>query len=246
VFAGAMSVWLLLFALPVDGAVVLFDLGSDNSFRGESVPSPDGNGNYWNSVNGGAFFSNVRNIYGNATSIDFGFTTAGATDYYNGPSGNTQDPSATVYNAGALGNLGVDEAVYDYYSSSTFQIQQLNDDFTYDITFFSSRKYPTDDTETTFTAYTDGTFSTPITSVTLFHGSGSSHNQDQVAVLEGLSPIGPNDIIYIGYEGNNGGVGYLNAFEIKANVPEPSTLAMLVFGALAAFRFARRPEDAIA
>jgi len=33
------------------------------------------------------------------------------------------DPSACVIDADALGNLGINEAVYDYYVNSAFQIQ---------------------------------------------------------------------------------------------------------------------------
>ena len=166
--------------------------------------------------------------------MDFGFTTAGGTDYFNGPSGAVEDPSATVYDALALGNLGVDEAVYDWYNSSTFQIQQLDPNQTYDLTFFGSRKYPLDDTVTRYTAYTDATFTTPIAFVDLTIGDGlADHNQDQVAVLTGLTPQGPNHVLYIGYAGASGGTGYLNALQVATTVPEPATLTLLLAGSLA-------------
>jgi hypothetical protein len=224
---------LLLAAFPVEGDILLFDFGNDDSYRGASVSNPDDNGNYWNSVRGGAFFSNVLDIDGNVSTVDFGFTTAGGTDYFNGPSGATEDPSATVYDAGALGDLGVDEAVYDWYSSSTFQIQQLDSSATYTLTFYGSRRFPLNDTQTTYTVYTDGDFTNAIDSVTLTIGDGGAgHNQDTVAVLTGLTPQGPNDVLYVGYEGSEGGSGYLNALKVSTVVPEPSSLLLFALGGL--------------
>jgi hypothetical protein len=39
------------------GQTVLIDFGNDNSFRGVSVPAPDQNGNYWNSLLPGLFYT---------------------------------------------------------------------------------------------------------------------------------------------------------------------------------------------
>ena len=38
---------------------VLIDFGSNTSYRGLSVPNPDTNGNYWNSVQPGIFVENL-------------------------------------------------------------------------------------------------------------------------------------------------------------------------------------------
>lgn len=229
------TTWTLLLAGALLGAstlsaqvTVLVDLGNDSSFRGASVPNPDVNGNYWNSVWSAAFYPDLIDIDGNATVIDFGFSTAGGTDSYNGPAGDTtvNGPADSVYNAVALGNLGVDEAVYDFYVNSTFQIQALDPTKTYDLTFYSSHKFSADDA-TVFTVYTDNTYSTPVASVSLNHqtpGSPWLHNQDTVATLSGLSPQTGN-ILYVGFAGSGGNSGYLNAMSITA-VPEPSTFAL--------------------
>lgn len=209
---------------------ILIDFGNNSSFRGTNVVSPDANGNYWNSVWSGAFYSGLTNTAGSASTVNFGFTTAGGTDYFNGPSGATQDPSATSYDSLSLGMLGVDEAVYDWYANSTFQLQNLNPAYTYNLTFFGSRKYVgATNTTTRYTVYTDNTFSTALTFVDLAVGDGGAeHNSNTVVTLSGLSPQSGN-ILYVGFTGNNGGNGYLNAMQIEI-VPEPAAVTLLMAG----------------
>lgn len=196
---------------------VLFDFGNANSFRGEDVTNPDSAGAYWNSVWSGAFYPDVIDSSGTSTSIDFGFSSATGTDYFNGPSGATADPAATVYDASALGALGVDEAVYDYYVNSTFQLQQLDPKKTYDLTFFGSHKFNNDNT-TRYTVYSDSSLTNVVASAELQVGVGSAHNKDQVVTISGLAPQA-NDILYVGFEGANGGNGYLNALQVTAVAP---------------------------
>jgi hypothetical protein len=203
---------------------LFFDLGNDISYRGANVVSPDANGNHWNSVWSGAYYPDVINTDGVATDVNFGFSYETGTDFYNGPSGDVQDPAQTVYNAGALGGLGVDEAVYDYYVNAGFQLQELDQSKTYDITFYGSHKYNSDNT-TRYTAYTDGSFTTPIASADLLVGVNADHNQDTTVQLTGLVPD-VNGIIYIGFAGAGGGDGYLNAFSVDI-VPAPSAAALL-------------------
>lgn len=223
-FATFGTAALLTVATGVQAQTVLFDLGNDSSFRGASVTNPAPNGTYWNSVWNGAFYQNVIDSEGNATDIDFGFTTVTGTDYFNGPSGATQDPDATVYDAAALGDFAVDEAVYDYYVNSTFQIQGLDVGTQYEIQFFGSHKFNTDNT-TVYTAYTDDTFTTEVDSTSLVVGVNGEHNQDTFASLTNLTSDA-NGIIFIGFEGENGNNGYLNAFSITpvSAIPEPAAV----------------------
>jgi hypothetical protein len=217
--------------------IVLIDFGNDISFRGASVPGGvDGSGNSWNSVWSGAFYTNLLDTDGNATNINFGFSSATGTDYFNGPSGPNQDPSQTVYNAAALGLLGVDEAVYDYYVTSTFEIQGLEAGKTYDLTFFGSHAFSNDAT-TRYTAYSDASLTTAIDSADLDVQDQAMpwmHNQDTTASLTGLT-ADANGIIYIGFAGANGGDGYLNAMSITV-VPAPGAAAVLTLGGFIASR----------
>lgn len=232
IHAAAVALWASGAAL-LHGETILVDFGNDSSFRGASTPSPDVNGNFWNSVWSGAFYPDIVDAEGNATSVDFGFSSAIGTDYFNGPSGATQDPTATAYTAAALGNLGVNEAVYDYYVSSTFQIQQLDLAKTYDLTFFGSHKY-NDDNTTRYTIYDDGTFSNAVASAELLVGVNADHNQDATVTISGVAPQ-PDGIIYVGFAGATGGNGYLNAMQIVGNpIPEPSGVALLAIAAGAA------------
>ncbi len=196
---------------------VLIDLGNDASYRGVSVTNPAPNGTHWNSVWSGAFYTDLVDINGVPTTVDFGFSQVAGTDSYNGPAGATDDPSCpcpenSVYDAGALGDLGVDEAVYDYYVTSLFEIQGLDPALTYDLTFFGSHKYNADNT-TRYEAYTDGSAAIAIKHVDLVVGVDENHNTSQTAQLTGLVPDA-SGIIYIGFYGANGGDGYLNCMKI--------------------------------
>jgi PEP-CTERM motif len=222
---------------------ILFDLGNADSFRGVSVTNPDSNGNYWNSVWAGAFYPSVVDIDGNATAVNFGFSADGGNDSYNGPAGATDVPPLSSHvpntdiDAAALGNLGVQEAAFDFYVSSKFQIQGLDPAKTYDLTLFGSHKFNNDNT-TRYTVYTDDTFTTPVASADLLVGVDGNHNRDTVATISGVAPQTGN-ILYVGFAGANGGSGYLNALQLTA-VPEPSALLLLMSGAVLACGFRRR------
>lgn len=230
--AFAALVFGLLAPLPAPAEIILIDFGNNSSYRGASVSNPDSSGNYWNSVWSGAYYSNLVDTDNNGTGYGFGFASAGGTDYYNGPSGTNANPALSVYNATALGNLGTDEAVYDWYSDSTFVLESLNPALTYSLTFYGSRQYPADDTTTRYTIYDDNTYANPITSADLVIGDGGNgHNQDTVVTISGLVPQGAGNAIYVGFAGNAGGTGYINAMQVEA-IPEPGTLALLLGGGL--------------
>ena len=235
-----LALTLALIAAPADASSILIDLGNSISFRGADVSSPDANGNHWTSVWSGAFYSDLVDSTGTPTAVDFGFSSAPGTDSFNGPAGNTtvNGPSDSVYDAAALGDLGVDEAVYDYYVDSTFQIQMLDTSKTYDLNFFGSHKFNSDNT-TRYTVYTDWTFTTPVASVDLLVCVNSDHNQDTIATLAGVAPQ-PDGIIYVGFTGANGGSGYLNALQITEAIPEPSAAVLALLAGLFASRPTRR------
>ena len=242
-----VSVLALLFALdlnmiaPAYCETILIDFGNASSYRGVDTPSPDENGNFWNSVWNAAYYSDLIDIDGNATAVDFGFASAAGTDSYNGPAGVTSDPitqamiDATDINAAAIGNLGINEAAMDFYVSSTFEIQGLDPTKTYNLIFFGSHKYSTDDT-TVYSVYTDNTYSALVDSANLDvqqTGSPSLHNRDTVAVINDISPQTGN-ILYIRYIGSNGSLGYLNCMQIEeasgiiARDPDPDSVTGIV------------------
>src|SRR5262245_20289364 len=69
--AAALAIGTAL-AVSASAQTVLVDFGSANSFRGVNVPNPDPNGNVWNSLTPGPFFTDLKDTAGNATAIDLG------------------------------------------------------------------------------------------------------------------------------------------------------------------------------
>lgn len=241
----ASSVGALLAVLTVVSATngqtsVLFDIGNNNSYRGLSVTNPDSNGNYWTSVWSGAFYQDVPDKTGIATPIDFGFdaTLVGGTDSYNGPAGPTSDATYamdvyfTDVDSVALGDLGgALEAPFDYYTSSRFQIQQLDPSKLYDLTFFGSHQY-NDDNTTRYTVYSDPGYTNAIGTVDLEIGGDGVFNRDTVATISSLpGPANSNNIYYVEFTGANGGTGYLNALQITeaGDAPPPTDILVTDF-----------------
>jgi hypothetical protein len=233
---------------------VLIDFGNDNSFRGVSVPAPDQNGNYWNSLFPGLFYVDLVDEDNAPTTIDFGFSTPVGTDSFNGPAGVTSFPdptpaeiAATDIDEAALGKLGVKTAAIDFAASpggsdnrTRFEIQQLDPAKTYNLTFFGSHKFSDADT-TIYSVYTDNTYTTLVDTASLnvqTPGSPHLHNRDTVATLSGLAPQASN-ILYVEFVGTNNNLGYLNSLQITA-VPEPSSLLLLAGGIGLSFGFRRR------
>jgi len=210
-------------------STVLIAFGNNQSYRGINMPSPDLRGNFWNSVGAGAVNAPLKNAAGEVTTMGLGFDAAAGTDYYNGPSGATQDPSACVIDTDALGYLGIKEAVYHYYVNSTFRIQGLDPTKVYSLTFFGSHKYSPSD-YTTYSVCSDARYSMVVTSISLYvqsPGNPGAHNSNKVATISGLSPQS-NGIIYIKFQGTNRDSsvgGYLNCMQIvdipRTNAPPP-------------------------
>lgn len=234
---------------------VLIDFGRTGSFRGVDVPNPDANGNSWNSITPGPFITNLVDITNTPTAIDIGFDTPVGTDSYNGPAGATSFPNptpaeiaATDIDAAALGLLGVKEAAIDFAASpdipganqTRFQLQELDPTKSYNLKFFGSHKFSTDDA-TVYSIFTDATYSTLVASVSLNHqtpGMPWLHNRDQVATLNGIAPQASN-ILYVQFVGSSGNLGYLNDMQITA-VPEPSALLLMASVAGLCVGFRRR------
>ncbi len=238
----------------VQADTVLIDFGGNNSFRGVTVPSPDVNGNFWNSITPGPFITDLRNTTGVATTIDIGFDTPVGTDSFNGPAGVTSFPNptpaevlATDIDTAALGIFGIKEAAIDFAASpggadnrTRFQLQSLNPAKKYNLKFFGSHKF-SDNDATVYSIYTDNTYTTQVAQTSLNvqqPGSPNLHNRDTLASINGLSPQASN-ILYVQFVGSAGGLGYLNDMSITS-VPEPSSLLLLVGGAAMVFRFRRR------
>lgn len=232
--AALLGIAFVLGTVCAQAQTVLFDFGNDQSFRGLSVKNPDSLGHYWNSFRTGTFNQNLVDIHNQPTAIDFGFSTPVATDSYNGPAGPTDEASLefdvqfTDVDQTALGNLGgALEGPFDYVAGPSladnrvrFEIQQLDPTKKYNLTFFGSHKFSTDDT-TVYTVFSDNTYTTPVGTASLdvqTPGVPNQHNRDQVATISNLSPQTSN-IFYVQFVGANGNEGYLNDLQLSAVLP---------------------------
>lgn len=229
-------------AVSAQAETVLVDFGNNVSFRGVSVPAPDVNGHYWNSLQPGPFYPNLTDIGNAATTIGLGYTTGVGTDSYNGPAGPTSIPptpaevAATDIDALALGNLGVKEAAFDFAASpgglnnnTRFELSGLDAAKKYTLTIFGSHKFSDDDA--TVYSVSNDTFMTTLASASLnvqTPGSPWLHNRDTVATLSNLSPSA-GGTLQVNFVGANGNQGYLNSFQLTGSVvPEPSSMLLLV------------------
>lgn len=235
-------------AVSASAQTVLIDFGRTGSFRGVSVPNPDQNGNYWNSIAPGPFIADLIDTNNAVTTIDIGFDTPVGTDSFNGPAGATTFPeptaaeiAATDIDEVALGNLGVKTAAIDFAAGPSladnrvrFQIQGLDPLQKYDLTLFGSHRFSTDAT-TVYSLYTDDTYSTLVATDSLNVQDPISpwlNNRDSVVTFSNLTPQTSN-IFYVEFVGATGAEGYLNSLQISTAVPEPTAMLLLISGATA-------------
>ncbi|NDV62795.1 hypothetical protein G0Q06_10065 [Puniceicoccales bacterium CK1056] len=225
------------FSVTSQATTVLIDFGYDATFRGVSVINPDENGNDWNSVGPGNFFPDLVDKTGAVTSLAFGpDAPAMNTDSYNGPAGNTdpngdfaigdgQLPEDSEYDAFALGDLGADEAVYDYIvgrldtGDGRFQIQGLDPAVSYTLKFYGGKKYMDIATDgiTRYNVYDDPDYTNLVGTVDLSVGGiGAEHNQNLVGTISGISPAEDVGIFYIEFGDSISGLpGYLNCMSVS-------------------------------
>ncbi len=235
--------WAIVMGMNVvaEATTVLIDFGSNTSYRGASVVNPDGNGNYWNSMQPGLYYTNLVDTSNTGTGINFGFSTPVGTDSFNGPAGVTANTpltaaeiAATDIDPIALGNLGVNAAAVDFAAevNTRFEIQNLDPTKKYNLTLFGSHKF-SDDNTTVYSVYTDNTYTSQVAATSLnvqTPGSPWLHNRDTVATLSNLSPQTGN-ILYVQFTGANGHLGYLNCMQLSTvEVPEPTLVSLVAIG----------------
>lgn len=232
--------FLLIGISAVPAQTVLIDFGSDTTYRGVTAPSPDTNGNHWNSTAFG-FIGNLVDSTGASTTIDWAPDGLGDVDSFNSYDA-TSDPVTameiavvqTTLDSASVGDFDIAEAAMDYYVSNNgtsnvgrFQLQQLDPLASYELSFFASHRFI--GSQTTFSVFDDNAHSNLLGSVTVTHGDGAGNgNLGDIGVISGLAgPSNPNNILYIQWEGATTSTqGYINAMSITV-VPEPGSFALL-------------------
>jgi hypothetical protein len=240
-FLAAVLVLVLGVALSAHSQTVLIKMGDNQTFNGTNAPSPDIHGHYWNSVDSSQFSPYLTNIDGTlAQWAAFGFEVgeAGDTDANNGPAGPVPPgtPANCVIDTNALGNLGIKQAVYDYYVNSEFEIQNLYPTRTYTLTFFGSHSSSVSD-YTVYSIFTNNAYTMLETAVSLYvqYPATPSVPNSNMVVSATVLPAA-NGTLYVQFLGTNtvnGGVGtgevggYLNCMQItegpSTNTPPPAT-----------------------
>jgi hypothetical protein len=238
-FVAAVLTLILGLALSAQSQTVLIKMGDNTTYQGTNAPSPDINGNYWNSVDSSQFFPGLTNIDGTSGgagwAIALGFETnaVGDTGASNGPAGPVPPgtPANCVIDANALGNLGIKQAVFDYYVNSEFELQNLYPSRTYTLTFFGSHSQSPSD-YTVYSIFTNSAYSVLEAAVSQYvqYPANPSVPNSNLVVSATVLPS-TNGILYLqflgtnavgGTIGTNGAGGYLNCMQVTQG---PSTNA---------------------
>jgi autotransporter-associated beta strand protein len=209
------------------GQVWLLDFGGSNSYRGASQVGPDANGNVWNSFPPTFYVASLLTSGSATTGAAYAYDSGSATtDSYNGPLGTavsnplTQpEVDSAVIDSAALGLLGGSKAgAVDYQKSNQgrFAVKWLNQNLTYDATFFGSFKYAADDTR--FAAFSDGTYATEVAAASLNVGRAGVYNASRTVTLAGLVPTANDALgrqLTFQYGGASGTTaGYVNSMAL--------------------------------
>lgn len=205
------------------------DFGPADESKGHAAPSPDQNGNCWNSwrysgaVPIGAAVSNLVKTSGATSQVDLVVTAA-----FDAPNGGSNFGGLMAPDPALLGDLAVTNATEDYFgtgSTAKFKIAGLDRRFSYRLRFFGTRMM---DAATRTTRYTvasgNGTFTTNIVTTGTDVGTGGyDGNNDTIVELRGLS-ANDNGEIEVSVT-NVSGYGYLGIMEIRVEEVAPLALA---------------------
>jgi len=201
---------------------MLIDFGPNNDSIGHAAPSPDQNGNYWNSwryaqnsewaIPVGASLPNLVKTSGVVSPVELVVT-----EPFGAPNGGTSYGGLTVPDPALLGDFAVTNATEDYFGisgTSKFKIKGLDNQFTYTLRFFGSRVMAGDTRKTSYAATGgNGTYATNLVTTGTDVGTGGyAGNNDTIAELSGLT-TDANGEIEVTVK-NLSGYGYLNIMEI--------------------------------
>ncbi|HEX7653753.1 MAG TPA: hypothetical protein VF607_09620, partial [Verrucomicrobiae bacterium] len=214
------------------GNAILIDLGRDDSnVNGTYTPSPDNNGNYWNSIGypsitvpQGLSIGNLVTV--NNTTTPLGFTVVSANFQENG----TQNGGLLIPGYAALGDFAVGTATEDYFFvndgtsgiTGTLEISGCDPNRKYNLAMFATRNTDANTTRATMYSVTDVNGLHSVNLQTSGPGAGSGNypygNNSHIVSLNGLVP-NPDGTIDLAVTEVNGLYAYLGVLEI---LPAPT------------------------
>lgn len=221
---------------------VLIDFGPANDDDGRATVSPDVNGNYWNSwrpLPGGTAIPNGETFAGTVIDTDNTATSVGLemTNSFN--SNGVVNGGLLAPNSALLGDFAIDTATEDYWFESVggaaINISGLDPAQTYNLRMFGTRE-TTDVRITRYTAIDafGSQFVELQTSGSGIGTGGYNGNNDTIVSLDNLTPTVAGEI-ELDVAIVEGGFAYLGILEI-VEVPEPTTVSLLMVGGLALLR----------
>ncbi len=207
---------------PVEVSGILVDFGPDDVTNGNTTPSPDANGNYWN---------NVVDALPSGTPVDF-------VDNANNPTGVSLTVTSEFFKNGInhggllspdsslLGEFAIPTATQDYFfhtGTASFKLSGLDPMMGYVLNMFGTRNTTT----TRITQYDlvgmDSSSVTLQTSGTDLGGVGYNGNNSTVAVSDTVQPDA-NGEIQVSVSVVSGGfcyIGLMKVVEVELPLPPP-------------------------
>jgi len=223
VLLAAACLWLMGRA-SARAETILVDFGPNDVTNGNSTPSPDTNGNYWNNLNATTVGSSISLVTVGNAATGFGLEVTTAFLSNGILNGGLLAPSASL-----LGIFAIATATQDFFfegsgATPTFKLTGLNPTFTYNLRFFASRNWAG---ETRITRYTvtgvNGTFTADLTTSgnNIGHDGVYDGNDNRAASVNRVTPTAAGEII-VQLSALSGAYSYINAMEITSAEPIPT------------------------
>ena len=200
---------------------ILVDFGPANDTIGHAAPSPDQNGNCWNSwrytglVPVGAALPHLVRTSGAITPVELVVTTE-----FGAPNGGSGFGGLMAPDPALLGDFAVTNATEDYFATggtAKFKIRGLDKGFYYTLRFFGTRVYDGPTRTTRYTAAAgNGTYATNLVTTGTDIGTGGyDGNNNTIPELTGLLADGNGEIeVSVATVSVN---AYLNIMEIAVS-----------------------------
>lgn len=203
-------------------ASYLIDFGPNDVTNGDSTPSPDFLGQYWNNFVGAGGGGGLPALaLANLTNVNGGTSTIGLTSSASGWAANGKlNGGLLAPSYSLLGSFAVTNATEDYFLTTTtasLAITNLDATANYRLSYFGTRSTTVSRVTRYVTTGGNGSFTNDLTTSGTGVGSGGYNgNNNTNTTVSGITPNGSGQI-QITVTTNGGGFAYLGILEITAN-----------------------------